>query len=387
MGKERVLLGLLASNGDCLYGTTVARQIKKDHPDCHLVWGISSRCRHLLVNNPDVDEVWEFPFFDWAHYADNWRAFEKAARHMVATGQFARAWFLQISPGVETLRNYDGTIRPSLFRNYGAPITVPIRSVLRPSPSEEEKVERFMERSAFLSYEHRIVFECYSKSRQSFMTPALALDAARRVVETLPDTCIVLSSHLPIESGHPAILDGSRLTMRETAVLLGRCTLFAGCGSGLTVIATCIEQADQNLPVVQLIGADTALYASFARDFDYWGLGSERFIETYDADPGRMASMLADVCRHGVDQVKERWHKPVPMTFAFYLDMGPRALLAQHQPEAAAHSLLLTGRRFGWNETLERFTRTELWAPLQAQAGQGCDEAALRLNELSALRF
>jgi len=387
MGRNRVLLGLLASNGDCLYGTTVARQIKKDHPGCHLVWGISSRCRHLLVNNPDVDEVWEFPFFEWAHYVANWHSFELAARHMVATGQFDRAWFLQISPGVETLRNYDGTVRPSLFRNYGAPITVPIQSILLPTALEEECAERFIKRTDFLSYDHRIVFECYSKSGQSFMSPELALQAARRLVERLPGACVVLSSHMPINSGHPAILDGSALTMRETAVLLRSCTLFAGCGSGLTVIATCIEQADPNLPVVQMLRADTALYASFARDFDYWKLGSERFIESCEADPERIASMIEDTCRNGVVQARERWHRPVPLTFDFYLNMAPRPLLSEGYPEAAAHSLLLAGRRFGWNETLEQFAGTELWAPLETEASKGCDQAALRLAELSALRF
>ncbi|MEQ1577992.1 MAG: hypothetical protein ABL894_10090, partial [Hyphomicrobium sp.] len=57
----RILLGQLGSNGDCLYATTIARQIKKDFPGCHLTWAISSLCTRVLDNNPDVDEVWEVP--------------------------------------------------------------------------------------------------------------------------------------------------------------------------------------------------------------------------------------------------------------------------------------------------------------------------------------
>jgi len=218
------------------------------------------------------------------------------------------------------------------------------------------------------------------------MTPELALNVAQRLVEKLPGVCVVLSSHMPVDTNHPAILDGSQLTMRETAVLLGHCTLFAGCGSGITVIATCIEQASPHLPVVQMLSADTALYASFARDFDYWGLSSERFIESYDPNPEHMADMIKDVCRNGVCQAKTRWHQPVPLTFDFYLNLAPRPLLAQGHAEAAAHSLLLAGKRFGWNETLDSFAATELLPQLENAASRGCDQAAQRLAELSDLR-
>src|SRR5512138_3038540 len=46
MVQRRVLLGQLEANGDCVYATTVARQIKTDNPDCHLTWAIGSRCRN-----------------------------------------------------------------------------------------------------------------------------------------------------------------------------------------------------------------------------------------------------------------------------------------------------------------------------------------------------
>ena len=47
----------LYSNGDCLYATTVARQIKNDYPDCHITWAIASFCKDIINLNPFVDDV------------------------------------------------------------------------------------------------------------------------------------------------------------------------------------------------------------------------------------------------------------------------------------------------------------------------------------------
>ena len=60
--RKRILLGQLGSFGDCLYATTVARQIKVDFPECHLTWAIGSPYRSILDNSPDVDDIWEVPF-------------------------------------------------------------------------------------------------------------------------------------------------------------------------------------------------------------------------------------------------------------------------------------------------------------------------------------
>jgi ADP-heptose:LPS heptosyltransferase len=56
---QQFLIVQLISNGDCLYATTVARQIKNDYPNCHLTWAVSSMCRKTLDLNPYIDEIWE----------------------------------------------------------------------------------------------------------------------------------------------------------------------------------------------------------------------------------------------------------------------------------------------------------------------------------------
>ena len=53
----RVALVQLAAYGDCLFATLVARQIKRDHPGCHLTWVIGDKFASILDGNPHVDAV------------------------------------------------------------------------------------------------------------------------------------------------------------------------------------------------------------------------------------------------------------------------------------------------------------------------------------------
>ena len=57
LGVKKIILVQLYSNGDCLYATTIAAQIKKDFPGCHLTWAIASFCKSIIDNNPHVDSI------------------------------------------------------------------------------------------------------------------------------------------------------------------------------------------------------------------------------------------------------------------------------------------------------------------------------------------
>ena len=59
--SDRILLGQLGANGDCLYATILARQLRQDYPKATITWAISDRSASLLTNNPHVDEVWKIP--------------------------------------------------------------------------------------------------------------------------------------------------------------------------------------------------------------------------------------------------------------------------------------------------------------------------------------
>ena len=52
----RILIGHLTSNGDILYSSAIARQIKEvDYPGCHLTWAAGSGGAKTLAFNPYID--------------------------------------------------------------------------------------------------------------------------------------------------------------------------------------------------------------------------------------------------------------------------------------------------------------------------------------------
>ena len=245
----RILLGQLGANGDCLYATILARQIRHDHPLAHLTWAISSQCIGLLRNNPDVDEIWEIPTAGWEQHETMWRVFEREATRRLIKHEFDHAVLSQIWPN--NFQNYDGTVRPSILRAYGKPITVPIENVICLTPEEEEGVEKFAAGTGLMSFDHRILFECSSKSGQSLMTPDLAQAVAERVYAALPNAIVLFCTNMAMRLRHGNSRHAGSLSLRQCAKLTEYCTLFVGCGSGGTVAAT--STAAKRLPMITLL--------------------------------------------------------------------------------------------------------------------------------------
>ena len=76
--SDRILLGQLGANGDCLYATILARQLRQDYPKATITWAISDRSASLLTNNPHVDEVWKIPV-EPTNMQQIWSVFEREA--------------------------------------------------------------------------------------------------------------------------------------------------------------------------------------------------------------------------------------------------------------------------------------------------------------------
>src|SRR5258707_9133001 len=166
---KRILLGHLASNGDCLYVTAIGRQIKADYPGCRLTWAIGSFCRHMIDENPYVDEVWEIPVPHREEMDKAWRKFEIEAKQKLKKSEFDAMFLTQVNPS--NYQNFDGTVRASIFRGYPHPITVPIAPVIRLRKEEVENVRRFAEEHALHRYKRIVLFECAGASGQTFLTP------------------------------------------------------------------------------------------------------------------------------------------------------------------------------------------------------------------------
>jgi hypothetical protein len=353
----RILLGQLGANGDCLYATVLARQIKEDYPGCHLTWAISRQCRQILSGNPHVDEVWEWDATDWAVYESAWCALEtEVLRIQTGPHPFDKVVLSQIWPN--NYRTFDGTIRPSLLRAYDRPITVPIDSVIVLNEREEERVEGFVGRRQIANYRHAILFECSSMSKQSYVTPDFALRVAEGVGKRLKDCCFIISSHQPIAPGLRNVFSAHELGMRENAALTHHCSLFVGCGSGLTVVAT--SGAAKELPNIQLLSNRTSVFASFFHDFEFWGKPSGRFIEMGDATEDMVREAIVLSCQSGLDTARAAYHRPLPVTFDFYLEIIDEWLVGRCKYLEALDSLAVTSRRYGWNDTLLNYARKKI---------------------------
>ncbi|HUP91420.1 MAG TPA: hypothetical protein VM074_04170 [Solimonas sp.] len=350
---KHLLIGQLGANGDCLYATILARQLRHDHPDAHITWAITSQCKGVLRNNPHIDAIWEIPMTGWEYQDVIWRVFEREALRRLARHEFDHAWLSQISPN--NFHNYDGTIRPSILRSYGAPITVPIENVIELDAAEQGQVAAFVARSGLDAFEHRILFECSSRSGQSFITPDLAQDIAQRVYAALPSACVLLSTHLPIELRHANSRNAGELSLRETAGLTHHCTLFVGAGSGGTVAAT--STAARQLPMFQLLSASTSVYASFAHDFEHYGLAHEHMVEMTREDPQAIADAIVLACCQGIAAAQEEFGETIPVRFEHYMKLIGDQLLRRGQFLDAAQSLLVTAGRYGWRPELRAFGR------------------------------
>ena len=360
----KFLLGQLGNNGDCLYATIVARQIKHDYPDSHLTWAIARKCRTIPVNNPYVDDIWVIPPVKGDDMPAMSRLFLQQALIRKQSGEFDRVVYTQIWP--DNFRNYDGTIRASVIRNYGAPITVPIENVLNLTDEELENVSRFVSAQKLMDYDHRIIFECASNSGQSFVTPAIAHLVAACVYELLPNACIIMSCQNNVPSPDPRTKWAGVLSLREIAALTRAGTLFVGCGSGCTVAAT--STAAVELPMIQLLEGSTGVYASFAHDFEHFGKPSDHILEMTDTRPEKIADAIVAACTRGIAAAKAEFHVRLEQDFAFYAQLINTNLLGGGQFIDAAQSAMVTAARYGWQPGLIQFARDLILPHLQNDA-------------------
>lgn len=272
---NKILLVQLYANGDCLYATTIARQIKNDYPDCHLTWAISFSCRNIIKNNPFVDKILEIKNVK----KDDIPGFRKLIKRLKggSYGSFDEIFITQVID--KNLANYDGSIRSSIFRGYPGKITVPIRPVLILDNEEIIKVQNFAELHNLSKYKSVILFEYAPQSGQSNMDNTKALNIANKLV-SYGNIAVILSSANKIESSQQSVIDGSILTIRETAALTHYCNLLLGSSSGLTWIST--SSAAKSLPMIQLLNAETTFPNPPSRDFKRFNIDQSKLIELID---------------------------------------------------------------------------------------------------------
>ncbi|MEO8765031.1 MAG: hypothetical protein ABI416_12120 [Ginsengibacter sp.] len=305
---KKILLVQLYSNGDCLYATAVARQIKYDYPGCHLTWAIAGFCKSIIASNPYVDEIMEVNTVPQKD-AGAFRKFKKDILRRKSTGQFEEIFITQIIDTNQAL--YDGTIRSTIFRAYSNPITVPVQPVVRLSDFEISNAQKFSVQNNLPSYKHVVLFEFAPLSGQSKLTKEMAISIAENLTGD-KEVAVILSSGNKIDHTHKNIIDGSNLTLRETAALTHYCTLLVGCSSGITWIST--SEAAKPLPMIQILNPFTTFINPVSRDFKRLGFDTSRVIEITMSEKDAITSCVKQSL-NDFPLAKKLFNQQIPLHF------------------------------------------------------------------------
>jgi hypothetical protein len=308
MASQKIILVQLYSNGDCLYATTVARQIKQDFPGCHLTWAIASFCKTIIANNPYVDEILEVDTVEKNDVAA-FRRFKKKIYRQQKEGVYKEVFIVHNAD--TNLAFYDGSIRSSILKAYPNPITVAVQPVLRLYPEEIERANKFIADNNLKNYKEIVLFEYAPQSRQSNITIGFAMKVAEGIV-ACNDTAVILSSANKVNHPNKAIIDGSSLTLRETAALSHYCTFLLGSSSGITWVTT--SEAGKNLPMVQLLNAYTTWVNPISRDFGRFHIPNDKVIELLDFDEVKITECVNNALKNFV-AAKLKFNQPVPLHF------------------------------------------------------------------------
>lgn len=318
---KRILLAQLNSNGDCLYATVIAKQIKEvDYPGAHLTWAVNSKCRQSVLLNPHVDEIWEVPTKSSISTYDEWEAFVNEAEHRKAAGEFDDIFYTQII-GKSTLL-FDGGIRSTIYQQYPHKITVKQQPVIRLSDEEVESVRLFAEKNSLSKFKHVLLMECGPDSFKSALNPQSAREIAARLIAENDSLAIILSSNKKVENPTAQIIDGSELTFRENAELTKYCTLFAGCSSGISWLAT--TDWAKPLPKVIVVNDQNYYNSSMVYDHKYAGLPADDIIELKEGGrtPEELYECLSLMLKDSFAAGKTKFHSAFELkNFKFLYDL------------------------------------------------------------------
>jgi hypothetical protein len=309
--KKRFLIGQLGRFGDCLYATTLAKQLKTDFPESHITWAITPKYKSILDLNPHIDCIWEVDADDSNYDKSGWEKFETEALKRKENGEFDEIFFSQVSP--RNWINYTGTIRGTILSSYDRPITVSVEPVVILSQSEIENVKQFAESNKLSSFKHVVLFECAPGSGQSKVNLAFALSVCEEVIKKNTNICFVLSSSEKLPTGNPQIIDASELSFRENVELTKYCSLMIGCSSGISWIST--SENAKKLPTIQLLDSNFLIYAGMHYEFEINGLDNRHIVEILDFDKETVANCVNLFVLSGIEAIKSAFHQEYKPNF------------------------------------------------------------------------
>lgn len=308
MQQLKILLVQLYSNGDCLYATAVARQIKQDYPGCHLTWAVADFCKQIIAGNSYIDDILVVDSVP-KNNVSAYRQFRRKILNQKSKGVWNEVIMTNLIDNRQA--NYDGCIRSAIFRGYKKPITVPVQPILTLSAEEKQRALAFANKHKLAQYKQIILFEFAPQSGQSRIDFDFALQIAREVTSK-SDVAIILSSANRINSESVQIIDGSELSLRETAAITHYCTFLLGCSSGITWISTSSDA--RQLPMIQLLNPDTRWVNPLSRDFTRFGLSTDSLIELIDFNKEKVLIAM-EAAFNNFEAARRIYHQESPLHF------------------------------------------------------------------------
>lgn len=319
--RKKLLLVQLNSNGDCLYATVIAKQIKEiDYPGSHLTWAVNSKCKQSVLLNPHVDEILEVKTQASLTTYMEWEEFMNEAETRKANGEFDEIFYTQII-GKTTL-HFDGGIRSTLYQHYPHKITVSQQPVIRLSEQEVQTVKLFAEKHQLSEFQNVLLLECGPDSFESSLNPQSARELAGKLTGEHPDLAVILSSNKKIANTNQQIIDGSFLSFRENAELTKYCTLFGGCSSGISWLVT----TDWAKPLPKVITVSNTNYynSSMVYDHKYAGLSVNNIIELREDKNAivEMGDCISMILRNTFEKSRKIFHKEFSLSnYKFFYDL------------------------------------------------------------------
>ncbi|MFT3946317.1 MAG: hypothetical protein QM763_05020 [Agriterribacter sp.] len=207
--------------------------------------------------------------------------------------------------------NYDGCIRSTIFRGYPNPVTVDSIPVLALSDAEKQKAAEFAQNHVLSKYKSVILFEFAPQSGQL----AISRENAIRIAEKITDNnhvAIILSSAQRIERAKENIIDGSTLSLRETAALTFYCTHLLGCSSGITWITT--ADGAKLLPMIQILNPYTDWVNPISRDFERRGRSTGKIIELIDFNEQLICECVTESL-NDFSAARNKYGQQIPLQF------------------------------------------------------------------------
>jgi hypothetical protein len=311
--QTKIALIQLFSNGDCLFATTVAKQIKNDHPGCELTWIVSSKCKNMLINNPDVDIIEEVTIQDASQNEEVFDRKVKEAFDKKKSGFYNEIIIPQLL--ADNLKYYDGTICSSLYRSSGLKITVDTAPILFLTEAEKAAAEKFAGQHKLRSFRNVVLFECAPQTKQLDLSNEIIFDYSQRILKE-ESTCVILSGPQPYNFNHPYMIDGNTLSIRETVALTHYCTVLLGCSSGISWAATSI--AAKPLLMVQILAPDAYYFNPLSLTFNKLHKPTDQLIELIHFDGEKLEAVFADIFYRGFCEAQIKHNQRVKPQFRLY---------------------------------------------------------------------